>query len=337
MHRNLVTAGDGATAADNAWRTATLVDDLLRGRLDLGRLLAAPPGPACSPSPDNSPNLPAQIGALLCRFNAALRAGLAGRNGDGAPLGEQELIAAEAGELALDTLATGSLDWLTGRLAAAGAAHHQEMLLAHFWCGRALTRNLARLQDLGDALDLAPERMSALQQEAARLRQAGASGRLRQLEVIQALILPALARRETPGFAWPRPLRPPILPGLLERHLRYAERASRQLARDLARLRRAYRQGLEHKQRLLGRLTVMAAELYAMSAVLLYAASRQGPSGCEPLADLFCRQARRRVATWRRALYHNDDQFAYDRALDVLAGHYPWLEPFSSRRQVTSR
>lgn len=329
MHRTRAAADAAAIETKDAWRTARLADDLLRGWFEPGRLLAAPPAPACSPSPDNAPSLPAQIGALLCRFNAALRVGLAGRNG----LGEQELIAAEAGELALDTLATGSLDWLTGRLAAAGAAHHQEMLLAHFWCGRALTRSLARLQDLGDMLDLAPERLSALQQEAARLRQAGASGRLRQLEVIQALILPALARRESPGFAWPRPLRPPVLPGLLERHLRYTERASRRLARDLARLRRAYRQGLEHKQRLLGRLAAMAAELLAMSAVLLQAGFRQGPSGSEPLADLFCRRARRRVAAWRRALGHNDDQFAYDRALEVLAGRHPWLEPAGSRTE----
>jgi len=87
-----------------------------------------------------------------------------------------------------------------------------------------------------------------------------------------------------------------------------------------------YRRGLQQKQVILARLVDIGAELFAMTAVLSRAASLHGPSGCEPVADLFCRQARRRIGVLHRAVYRNDDQFAYDRALDVLDGRYPWLE-----------
>lgn len=98
------------------------------------------------------------------------------------------------------------------------------------------------------------------------------------------------------------------------------------LARDLFHMMMTYRQGLQRKQEILGRLVNIGAELFAMAAVLSRAASLKGPSGCEPIADLFCRQARRRIKAWHKAVYCNDDQFAYDRARDVLAGNFPWLE-----------
>ena len=43
------------------------------------------------------------------------------------------------------------------------------------------------------------------------------------------------------------------------------------------------------------------------------------------LADLFCRQARRRLATLRRELYCQDDRRAYRVARDLLEGRFAWL------------
>jgi hypothetical protein len=63
-----------------------------------------------------------------------------------------------------------------------------------------------------------------------------------------------------------------------------------------------------------------------MTAVLSRAAAPDRPVGCEELADLFCRQARRRIKGWHREIYCNDDRFAYRRARDLLDGGYPWLE-----------
>jgi hypothetical protein len=44
------------------------------------------------------------------------------------------------------------------------------------------------------------------------------------------------------------------------------------------------------------------------------------------LADLFCRQARRRVDSLFRALDSNDDVRSYDTARAVLDGEYLWME-----------
>ncbi len=87
-----------------------------------------------------------------------------------------------------------------------------------------------------------------------------------------------------------------------------------------------YRQGLQRKQMVLARLVDAGAELFAMSAVLSRASSPGAQAGAERLADLFCRQARRRVRDMHRAVYFNDDEVTYKRARKVLDGKYPWVE-----------
>ena len=44
------------------------------------------------------------------------------------------------------------------------------------------------------------------------------------------------------------------------------------------------------------------------------------------LADLFCRQARRRVQQLFAEIRSNDDAATYGLARDVLGGRYAWLE-----------
>ena len=44
------------------------------------------------------------------------------------------------------------------------------------------------------------------------------------------------------------------------------------------------------------------------------------------LADLFCRQARRRADVLFEELWHNDDDLNTKRAFEVLDGRYDWVE-----------
>jgi len=53
--------------------------------------------------------------------------------------------------------------------------------------------------------------------------------------------------------------------------------------------------------------------------------SPAAPAESIALADLFCRQARRRVAALRRDLYANDDLENYRFARSLLEGRFAWL------------
>jgi hypothetical protein len=87
-----------------------------------------------------------------------------------------------------------------------------------------------------------------------------------------------------------------------------------------------HRQELQKRQLVLARLVDVGVELFAMGAVLSRAASPQAPTGAQEVADLFCRQARRRIDHLRRGLWRNDDGSAYSLARGVLTGEYAWLE-----------
>src|SRR5689334_19312399 len=84
--------------------------------------------------------------------------------------------------------------------------------------------------------------------------------------------------------------------GPLAKHIRYVERASRKLARSTFYAMARWQGKLERKQSFLARVVDIGAELFAMSAACVRARSErhEHPEGVE-LADLFCRQGRRRV------------------------------------------
>jgi hypothetical protein len=113
--------------------------------------------------------------------------------------------------------------------------------------------------------------------------------------------------------------------GQLGRHLRFAERNSRKLARSIFYALGVYRAGLERKGALLGRFVDIGAELYAIACACVYA-ERLGTTEARELADLFCSQSRRRVDTLFHALWANDDDASYRAAQKVLSGRYAWLE-----------
>ncbi|MBI4322723.1 MAG: acyl-CoA dehydrogenase family protein [Candidatus Omnitrophica bacterium] len=118
--------------------------------------------------------------------------------------------------------------------------------------------------------------------------------------------------------------------GPLAGHLRFVERASHQLALALFHSAVTHQARLAYRQQLLGRLVDIGAELFAMVAACskahrLLEQRADDPSPVE-LADLFCRQARRRIRTTLHGLTDNDDRQAYRLAQAVLNDRYRWLE-----------
>ncbi len=119
--------------------------------------------------------------------------------------------------------------------------------------------------------------------------------------------------------------------GDLAVHLRFAERSSRKLARSTFYAMSRWQAKLEKRQAFLGRIVDIGAELFAIASAVAYADTqrREHPERGEQafeLADLFCKQAHRRVDELFRALWANDDVENYDAAQGVLAGRYTWLE-----------
>ena len=119
--------------------------------------------------------------------------------------------------------------------------------------------------------------------------------------------------------------------GDLAKHLRFAERSSRKLARSTFYAMSRWQAGLEKRQAFLGRIVDIGAELFAIASAVAYADTqrREHPERGDEifeLADLFCKQARRRVDELFRALWANDDTENYTAAQAVLAGRYTWLE-----------
>ncbi|GGR77666.1 MULTISPECIES: acyl-CoA dehydrogenase family protein [Streptomyces] len=120
------------------------------------------------------------------------------------------------------------------------------------------------------------------------------------------------------------------LDAVLDGHLEFVARTSRRIAGELAVVAAESGpegEGLDGRQRFLGRIVDIGAELYAMSASCVHARALGGADGSPAeLADAFCRQARLRVAESLARLGENTD--AADRAVtgQVLEGRYAWLE-----------
>lgn len=115
--------------------------------------------------------------------------------------------------------------------------------------------------------------------------------------------------------------------GVLAGHVRYVERASRRLARQIFLGMARWQGAMERRQAFLGRAVDIGAELYAMTASCVRAKAEQDEhaEGVE-LADAFCSQSRVRIEALFTALWRNSD--AEDRRLakQVLTGRYAWLE-----------
>ena len=119
--------------------------------------------------------------------------------------------------------------------------------------------------------------------------------------------------------------------GDLAQHLRFVERHSRKLARSTFYGISRYQAKMEKKQAFLGRVVDIGSELYAMACAVVYANTIQEehPNRADEareLADLFCKQAHRRVDRLFTDLWANDDDDNYRLAQNVLEGRYTFIE-----------
>ena len=118
--------------------------------------------------------------------------------------------------------------------------------------------------------------------------------------------------------------------GALEKHMKFANRTAHKLARTTFHKMARYQQNLEKHQVLLGHLTDIGMELYAMAATCSYALSLQKNQGGDQspieLADYFCNGAKRRIAEHFAAMKSNDTKQGNDLAESVLKGETRWQE-----------
>ncbi len=303
--------------------------------------------------------LPAACGGALKQALAMATVWAKERQQWGAPIGEHEAVAAKLAGMAADLYAVESLTWLTSALAdRAEIDIRLEAAMAKLFCTEALWRGAdAALQVRGGrgyetAQSLAgrgeaPMPMERLLRDARinliiegtseimrlfiarealdpHLHIAGASATSSQIDYAGAAKFYATWY---PKLYWPNfKLDGEVqLPEGLRPHLHDLEQDTRRLARDLFHMMLRHRQGLQRRQLVLGRLVDCGAELLAIGAVLARAASPSAPAESIALAELFCRQARRRVEALRRAIYQNDDVEDYRFARALLDGRFAWL------------
>jgi len=112
-------------------------------------------------------------------------------------------------------------------------------------------------------------------------------------------------------------------------HLTYAAKTSKLLARRLFATMAKFGAKLEREQIILGNFVDIGVELFAMATALSYADHLMGanPSDTSPqeLADLFCREARRRIEANFRAVKSNHNRM-YKKVGDLLMdGKLAWL------------
>ncbi|MEZ5333380.1 MAG: acyl-CoA dehydrogenase family protein [Thermoanaerobaculia bacterium] len=114
-------------------------------------------------------------------------------------------------------------------------------------------------------------------------------------------------------------------------HLRFVERSTRKLAREVFHGMMVHQAKLQNKQGFLFRLVDVANELFAMaaSASRAHAMERaRDPHAREAaeLADLACRTGRRTVRRLFHELWHNDDALRYRTGVKTMEGRYSWFE-----------
>jgi len=114
-------------------------------------------------------------------------------------------------------------------------------------------------------------------------------------------------------------------------HLAYASIAARRLARGLFHAMNRYQASLEKKQALLGRFVDIGTDIFAIAATCSRADALESrgdgaSAGVLDLADLFAKEARRRIEESFRATRRNHDREAYRLAQTVTGGGFRWLE-----------
>jgi len=122
------------------------------------------------------------------------------------------------------------------------------------------------------------------------------------------------------------------LPLPLKKHMMFVQHTSKRLAREMFIKMVIYQQRLESKQNLLARFVDIGTDLFVMASVCSYASGIAGKKvageGASPveLADLFCCQAKARIAAQFRSVWNNNDKKANKVAKNILSDRYEWME-----------
>lgn len=119
--------------------------------------------------------------------------------------------------------------------------------------------------------------------------------------------------------------------GANAKYLRFVERKSRKLAREIFHGMAVYKAKLQYKQGFLFRVVDIADELFAMASSVsrvqaMRAAGLAEAESSQQLVDLFCRNSRRKVNRLFKELWSNDDAAKYKAARSVLDGGHLWIE-----------
>src|SRR5262245_25212720 len=119
--------------------------------------------------------------------------------------------------------------------------------------------------------------------------------------------------------------------GPLATHLRFAERATRKLSREIFHGMMIHKGKMQRKQAFLFRTVDIAMEIFAMSACIsrvrtMYEEKHPETKHARELCDLFCRNSRRKVQRLFRELWRNDDVRKYSVGQSVLKGEQRWFE-----------
>jgi alkylation response protein AidB-like acyl-CoA dehydrogenase len=124
--------------------------------------------------------------------------------------------------------------------------------------------------------------------------------------------------------------------GRLAGHVRFVARTTRKLGRSVFHAMVRLGPKLEKRQMVLFRLVDVGAELFAMAASCSRAKAMAAtdPTAVE-VADLFCREARLRIAGHFRELFGPNDAALYQISKKALAGELAWLEEGIVRPEST--
>jgi len=123
-----------------------------------------------------------------------------------------------------------------------------------------------------------------------------------------------------------------MLDPVLNKHLKFVNKRTHKLARNLFHVMAIYQQGLEKKQQILARLVNVGTFLFAMATTcanaqrLLNKDPQNEGKKAKDLADLFCRQSRIQIQSEFSRLFNKDDKFSCQIAKDILSDEYTWLE-----------
>jgi hypothetical protein len=114
-------------------------------------------------------------------------------------------------------------------------------------------------------------------------------------------------------------------------HLRFAERATRKLSREIFHGMLVHKAKLQRRQAFLFRTVDVAMEIFAMAACISRVRTmreEKHPRAAEAgtLADLFCHNARRKIRRLFGELWNNDDVVKYRVGQSVLKGEHVWFE-----------